>query len=359
MENNHISRVAIVGATGSLGSSVLTALLAQSEPLFSVTVITRPGSITPSSHKSLVNHPRITIKEGSYSDPEFLASVLEGQDAVVLTLSFNVSHELQPDIIRAACKAKVSYIIPNEFGSDTGNPALIEAIPMHQAKVDARKLVGELGVDEHGNRTSSWIGIINNPWYDWSLPDGYLGIHPKTREVTFFDKGDLRVYMSTIELSGKATARVLSLPLHADAGTQRTLPSYANKFVYVRGFEVSQRDILESVQRATNTTDKDWKFHSSSAKEHIDDGHKMLAQGNMAGIMNLIFGNTFIPGIGADYRGAPLDNVALGLDGVEGLDKVTATTLQVALGAGLDALGLAHEQTLGERAMKLRYSITL
>lgn len=334
-EKNHINKVAMVGATGSLGTSVLNALLLESDPLFSVTIITRPGSITPLSHKSLVNHPRITIKEGSYSDPEFLASALEGQDAVVLTLSFMVSHELQPNIIRAACKAKVPYIIPNEFGSDTGNPALIEAIPVHQAKVDARKLVDELGVDEYGMRTSSWIGVINNPWYDWSLLDGYLGISPRTREVTFFGNEDVKFYLSTIELSGRATAKILSLPLHVHSGSQRTLPSYANKLVYVRGFEVTQRDILDSVQRVTNTTDKDWKFHSSSVQEHIDHGRRMLAQGNMAGLMNLIFGNTFIVGIGADYRGAALDNTALGLDAPEDLDTVTAKTLEDALGRGI------------------------
>lgn len=331
-EMNHISKVAIVGGTGSLGTSVLTALLAQSEPLFSVTIITRPGTITHLSHESLVAHPRITIKAGSYTDPEFLASALEGQDAVVVTLSFTVSHELQPDIIRAACKAKVPYIIPNEFGSDTGNPALIEAIPFQQAKVDARQLVDELGVDESGARTSSWIGIINNPWYDWSLPQGYFGIHPKTRGVTFFGMGDVKVYLSTIELSGKATAKVLSLPLHTNSENKRTLPSYANKFVYVRGFELTQRDMLDSVQRVTNTTDKDWRFLYYPVKEHIDDGNRELAEGNMDGIMKLLYGNTFIPGIGADYRGAMLDHAALGLDDLEDLDKVTAKTLQDKLG---------------------------
>lgn len=191
---NHINKIAIVGATGSLGTSVLSALLA--EPGFSITIITRPGSITPESHPSLTSNPRIAIKTGSYTDPVFLASALTGQDALVVTPSFMVCHELQPDIIRAACQAKVPYILPCEFGSDTDNPALIDALPMQQAKVDARKLVEDLGVDNHGTRRSSWIGIISNAWYDWSLQGGYFGIEPKTRKALIFDNGDVKAYIN-------------------------------------------------------------------------------------------------------------------------------------------------------------------
>jgi hypothetical protein len=322
---NHISKIAIVGATGSLGTSLLSALLA--EPRFSITIITRPGSITPESHSALISNPRIAIKTGSYTDPAFLASALTGQDALVVALSFMVCHELQPDIIRVACQVKVPHILPCEFGSDTGNPALIDAIPIQQAKVDARKLVDDLGIDNHGTRTSSWIGIVNNPWYDWSLPSGFFGIDPKTRKALIFDNGDVKAYLSTVELAGKAAAKVLSLPLNANSKGQRTLPSYANKFVFVRGLELSQRDILKSVQRVTNTTDADWEVSYIPVKEHIQDGANELENGNFLGIMKVLYGNTFVPGVGTDYRDAKLDNKALGLDDLEDLDAITAKVL--------------------------------
>lgn len=323
---NHISKIAIVGATGFLGTSVLSALLA--EPRFSITIITRPGSITPESHQSLISNPRIAIKTGSYTDPAFLALALTGQDALVVTLSFMVCHELQPGIIRAACQVKVPYILPCEFGSDTGNSALIDAIPMQRAKVEARKLVDDLGVDSYGNRTSSWIGIINNAWYDWSLPAGFFGIDPKTRKALIFDNGDVKAYMSTVELSGNAAAKLLSLPLNAEYQGQRTLPSYANKFVFVRSLELSQHDILKSVQRVTNTIDEDWEFSYIPVREHIQDGADELEKGNVLGIMKVLYGYTFVPGMAADYQDAHLDNKVLGLDDLEDLDAITAKVLK-------------------------------
>ena len=323
---NHISKVALVGATGSLGSSVLSALLSETE--FAITLITRPGSITPETHPALAANQRISIKSGIYTDHSFLTSALRGQDAVIINLGWAVCHELQPPIIRAACEVKVPYIIPCEFGSDTDNPALISAIPVQKAKPDARKLIEDLGVDGNGNRTTSWIGIVNNSWYDWSMAGGWFGIDIKARKALFFDDGNTKCFVSTIKLSGLTAAKVLSLPLVASNEGQRTLPSYANKIVYVRSWNLTQRDMLKSVQKATKTTDDDWSFSFIPVKEYIQQGVEEIKKGNMAGVMNLIYGNIFVPGVATDYLGRPLDNEILGLEGIEDLDEETAKILK-------------------------------
>ncbi len=345
---NYISKVGLIGATGTLGSHVLFALLAQHFPQFQVTLITRPGSITPAKHPELTSNPRITIVAGSYEDHDFLVHALTGQDALIITLGFSVCHTLQPLIIRAACEAKVPYILPCEFGSDTSNPRLVAAIPGHMAKVNARKMVEELGTAPDGSRTSCWIGISNNAWLDWNLPGGWMGIDIKQRKATLLDGDDVKTYLSTIPTSALAAARVLSLPLtldgknpnvtssssssssSADPTLQRTLPSFANKMVYVASFRLSQADIFRAVQQATRTTDADWDISHVPLTQDIQDAHAKLAAGNRLAIMDLLNGNLFVKGVadafypnGADEE-AELHNALLGVEDCQNLEDVMA-----------------------------------
>ncbi|KAL6242902.1 hypothetical protein RBB50_010002 [Rhinocladiella similis] len=333
---NHISKVALIGATGTLGSQVLSALLEQPFPQFQTTLITRPGSITASNHQELTSNPRVTIKAGSYEDHAFLVSALTGQDALVVTLGFSACHRLQPLIIRAACEAKVPYILPCEFGSDTTNPRLVSAIPGQIEKVNARKMIENLGTAPDGTRTSSWIGICNNAWIDWNLPGGWMGIDIKNHKATLLDgqgkDKDVKSYFSTIRMSGLTTAKVLSLPLNADnktfSTTQRTLSSFANEMVYSACFRLSQTDVIRAVQRATRTTDADWHFSHVDLAQYLERGAEKRRAGNGLGIMDLLNGNLFVKGVadafypdGAEEE-AELSNALLGLEDVEDLEDV-------------------------------------
>jgi hypothetical protein len=85
-----------------------------------------------------------------------------------------------------------------------------------------------------------------------------------------------------------------------DSGT--TLDQYRNTEVYLSSFLVSQKDVLESVQRVTETTTDDWDIDSSKdVSTYIAEGGKMMQEGNMGGIWNLLFGNLY-SGVGGDYE---------------------------------------------------------
>lgn len=352
--SNHITKVALVGATGTLGSHILSGLLAQSNPHFSITLLTRVGSITPATHPELTSNPRITIAAGSYTDHAFLVSTLTSQDALIITLGWMAQHQIEEGLIRAACEAQVPYILPCEFGSDSSHPPLLEAIPVQHHKSNMRKLVEELGVQQctdggERTRTSSWIGIINNAWYDWSLAGGWFGIDIKARKATLFGNDTVKAYLTTIGTSGLAAARVLSLPLTLDASAsnvkeqRRTLPSFANKMVYIRNFHLTQREIFDAVQRATHTTDADWAITRVPTATYIAEGHERLARGDHLGIMNLLYGNIFTEGVANEYFDGDaqqhkgelskkseedLDTAVLGLEGCEDLDEVTARVVR-------------------------------
>lgn len=175
-----------------------------------------------------------------------------------------------------------------------------------------------------------------------------MGIDIKQRKATLLDGDDVKTYLSTIRTSALAAARVLSLPLtldgknpnvtssssssssSADPTLQRTLPSFANKMVYVASFRLSQADIFRAVQQATRTTDADWDISHVPLTQDIQDAHAKLAAGNRLAIMDLLNGNLFVKGVadafypnGADEE-AELHNALLGVEDCQNLEDVMA-----------------------------------
>ncbi|KAI0448336.1 hypothetical protein F5B21DRAFT_149100 [Xylaria acuta] len=148
---NNIRNVALVGANGTIGAPILSALLAAGHK---TTVLTRPGSSAdfPSG---------VTVHVGDYNDEHFVVTSLKDQDVLILALAYT-AYDAQIPLIKAAAKVGVSYIIPCEFGSDPTHPKLNAETQTMNMKKPFRMLIEELGV-------SSWIGVVNNPWVEFSI----------------------------------------------------------------------------------------------------------------------------------------------------------------------------------------------
>jgi hypothetical protein len=95
--------------------------------------------------------------KGDFTSSAFLESALYGQDVLIITLSIIAAPDTQTNLIRAAAKARVLYVFPNEYGNDGANEQLTKAIPILAGKKKYRDLIKELGV-------SKWIGIACNLW---------------------------------------------------------------------------------------------------------------------------------------------------------------------------------------------------
>lgn len=97
-----ITKVALAGASGSLGKPVLEHLLSSN---FTVTVLTREDSTStfPTGVK---------VVKVDYSSEEGLTAALQGQDALISTLATAGAQDI---LIKAAIAARVYRIIPSEF----------------------------------------------------------------------------------------------------------------------------------------------------------------------------------------------------------------------------------------------------
>jgi hypothetical protein len=296
--------ITIVGGTGTVGAPILAALLA--EGIHTVSVITRADSTSTFPAGVAATH------RGAYDDAAFLTRVLAGQDVLILALSYT-AYGAQTDLIAAAAAAGVSLVVPTEFGSDATHAALNSEIQLMNFKTGFRQ---QIEAEAARGRDMAWLGVTNNPWFDYCMRAGFLGVDLKTRTAELFDGGHVRANFTTLRRVGQSLAAVLSQP---DA----QLAAYRNGWVYFSSFCVSQRDILDSAVRVTSTReDADWTVKQGSALAVRDAAKEAAARGDGLAAAQSLFTLMFSEGFGGDYSHKLIDYEQLGLEKEENLDGV-------------------------------------
>jgi uncharacterized protein YbjT (DUF2867 family) len=159
MSEQYIKTVALVGASGNLGSRFLAKLVKGGK--HNVTVITRPSSSA--------SYPAgVTVKKGQYTDVSFLTSALQGVEVLVLMLGF-AGRPDQDNILQGAAKAGVKYVFPTEYGAPSDDERQQKALPLMQVIRDVHARIEELGM--------RWIGTVTGGWID------YVSFHHRTSEI--------------------------------------------------------------------------------------------------------------------------------------------------------------------------------
>ncbi|KAK4159947.1 hypothetical protein QBC43DRAFT_120721 [Cladorrhinum sp. PSN259] len=238
-----ITKVALVGATGNLGPSILKSLLASN---FSVTVLTRPQSTSTASIPKAV-----TIKEVDYDSIPSLTAALEGQQAVISTLGA-LALTKQLNLIEAAKSVgTVQKFIPSEFGSDTTNPT-VAAFPAYAStKVVVQKALKDSGLN--------WSLIFNGPFLDWALKVGWV-LDGENKKIVLYDGGEREFSATTLEDVGKAVVGVLNHPEET-----------RNRSVYVNSAKVTLKGLLEKAKKVTGTKDEDWEVKEKKVDDLLSE----------------------------------------------------------------------------------------
>jgi hypothetical protein len=309
---NRLKNIAIVGANGTIGSPIVSALL--SKKTFNITAITRAGS-TGTFAKG------INVTRVDYDKPDTLIHALKNHDALIITMGVTAARDTQAKLIRAAADAGVPWVLPNEFGMFNTEEAQNDTVG--NSKGVDRELIESLGL--------SWIGVTCGFWYEYSLSGpGLYGIDIGKREVVFFDDGNTKLNTSTWEQTARAVAAVLSLPVlpEDDKDEKLTLTSYRNRMLFVKSFAVSQRDMFDSLKRVTATADRDWKISSVSTKERFAKAKEDFKGGNRWAFATQLYTRYFIDDAGLFEKNRTLENEKLGLP-VEDLDEATKKAVEL------------------------------
>ncbi|CZT24909.1 uncharacterized protein RCC_10637 [Ramularia collo-cygni] len=248
-----IQKVALLGAEGNLGPSILAALTSHG---FDVTVLKRQSS------KSGKKYPKqVTVPDGfAVKD---LVGPLQGHDAAIIAIR-SEDTDLQIRFADACVQAGVTRLIPADFGSvDSSSPLTQELVPLYKQKTFVREHLIKLSQQ---NPTFTWTSLVCGHFFDWSLD--FLHVNLPAHTIDILDDGEAQWSASTLSQIGEATARILS------RGEDIT----KNRMIYIQSFLISQNQMVESFERATGTKWTRKVFESEKyrveEKRKADEGDK-------------------------------------------------------------------------------------
>ncbi|UJR26044.1 hypothetical protein I4U23_007390 [Adineta vaga] len=291
MTSSIYKNILLVGATGTVGEQVLSALLA--DAAFNVTILSRTNSKAtfPSN---------VQVIKIDYSDTVALTKALTNQDVVISTIGGEgLAKNFGEVLVQAAIDAKVKWFIPSEFGIDYEDPAA--NIPLFATKLAVVNLL-----KKHSSHIAYTL-ITTGVFVDWGFDNGFLSFDINNRTATLYDEGKYRVSGITLPSIGKAVVAVL----HHPQLTQ-------NKRIFVADVTFTQQEALALFERYTNTK---WSIKHIRTIDARKEAEENLKKGNI----QQAFGGYLLSYIYNEHEGGNFDgktiNKDLGLSTVS-LDQI-------------------------------------
>jgi len=295
-----IKKVILVGANGTLGPSILKALL--STNTLDVTVLSRTSSTSkyPGSVKVVNTSDNPDIRE--------LVHVLKGQDAVIVAFSGTIG-DLQIRLADAAVQAGVKRFIPADYGScDSSSPRALELMPLYVTKKKVREHLQQLEA-----KGLSWTSLVSGHFFDWGLTSGFLQFNLRTHQGLLFDDGDTKWSATTLSTIATAVVRILQKE-----------DETKNRMLFIQSFCITQNELLKSLERAD--PEQNWKIKHVDSEKYIEDTKAQIDKnpGDAEAIENLV---SVVGIVDANWEGkVDFANKLLGLEG-EDLHQVVRTAI--------------------------------
>ncbi|KAH7252815.1 isoflavone reductase family protein [Fusarium tricinctum] len=251
--------VLLIGAGGNLGVHVLKTFL---DSPYKVSILTRNGSTSTFPEG-------VPVFRADYSDISQVKHAMEGQDVVISMVAVFATGG-QQILVDAAIAAGVKRFFPSEFGPpsrDERFAALHPALPPKVATVDYL---------QSKESQISWSALIPGAFFDWAMKIGLFGFDIDSKTATLIDGGTATFTASTLPTIARAT---LAMVEHAD--------ETKNQYVYISSFHISQKDILDMVEKVNG---QKWTVKHITSEELIAQGKKRLAEGDSMGATDLVGG---------------------------------------------------------------------
>lgn len=298
--------VCLIGATGSIGRPILSALLADGS--FNVTLLRRSSSSSSSSASDSGAETREIAISADFPSDE-LVSAFRGQDAVIV--AFRV-HDLDQHvrIAEAAAEAGVRRYIPADFGScDAAAPRALELLDLYRFKTAVRERCEALAsASAAAGGVFTWTALVCGHFFEFSLHH----FDVPRRKAKILDGGDIPASASTFRRVAEATVAVL---FHPEETRNRT--------IFVQSFCPTQNDILASLQRVTGSEGA-WEVESVDAEAYLKKHSDLVNKGDKAAVEEVVY---VLGTVDADWRNRP--DFAMSTLGLvdEDLDEVVKEVL--------------------------------
>ena len=297
-----LTNIALIGANGNLGPSILSALL--SAKCFTVTILTRASSKSTYPPSVKVYHTPDSPSESDYT------TALTNQDALITTFG-GTNADLQITLANAAVSAGVKFFIPADFGScDSSSDFALGLMPLYVGKKKVREHLQGLAAQGR----LGWTSIICGHFFDYGLKSGLLLADVKTRKATVFDGGEISFSNSTLAQVGRAVVAISKDP------EQEIV---RNKMIYMQSFCITQNQLVVVLEKVMG---QKWERKEVRSEDFIKENKDIVereddhdARENLVGVVGIVEG---------DWRGKKtFANEALGLE-EEDLEDVVREVLK-------------------------------
>lgn len=295
-----IKKVLLVGASGSLGSDVLGALVAANT--FDVSILQRSNSSSKPAHADIIT----TIPVSPAMELAELEAAVTGQDAVIAAFPLkDVNQHLR--LAQAAFNAGVRRYIPADYGScDASRPQPQKYLPLYRDKDAVQKKCAELA-SSAPDGPFTWTSIVCGHFFDWAVRHNHLGLDIDGRKALLLDGGATKASMSTMPQVARAVVRVLERP-----------DVTANRFVHIQGFCATPLEVVAAFERATGAV---WHKESVDSNALLEKEFEKYKKGDEHAVHEIVY---VLGAVDADWTTLP--TFAMDLLGLEeeNLDKVVA-----------------------------------
>ena len=167
-----VSKVAIAGGTGGLGSFITHALL--DRKAFQVTLLTRTGTTETPEKKKLIDDFKAKgahIAAVNFEDSQSIQHALNGIEVVVSAVTSEATGA-QQRILADACKAAgVKVFMPSEFGLDSSDPRNHD-IGLVKPKVETADYCKSIGLRTVRVMSGFFIDTFFLPWFGFDAEKG-------------------------------------------------------------------------------------------------------------------------------------------------------------------------------------------
>ncbi|KAF4345184.1 2`-hydroxyisoflavone reductase [Fusarium beomiforme] len=253
--------ILLVGATGSIGSIILDALM--KEPSFTVSALQRS-----SSKGKLPSNVNVITIDDSYPT-EALVSAFTGQDAIINCMtSLAVADQLR--FVDAAVAAKVRRYVPSEYGLNNNKP---EARALNSVFREKGEVQDHLRSKE--STGLEWMTIACGMWIKWSALHDFLGMHIKEKKFVIWDDGE--GWFSCTTEANTALAMVNALT--------KKWEETKNRIVWISDFAITQNQLLETIERVSG---QKFTVEKIDSEKFIKEKQAAVAAGDAYAIYALI-----------------------------------------------------------------------
>lgn len=279
-----IKNVSIVGASGRLGSFVLTKLVASNK--FNVQVIKRAGS-------SSALPEGIKVIEADYDNLDSLKTAFQGQDAVVSVVG-DAGASSQITMVDAAIAAGVKRFLPSNFGSNMAN-SNSRKLPVFVKKVAVEDYLHEKSKTTDLTYSFVYVGGLIDFVLKSKIIMDFSQYTPK-----MFDGGDAEFSTTSMPTVGDVVVGVLSHPEET-----------RNRAVYASEATISQQQILSLAMKAA--PDKPWAPQDVDLNVAVEGAMQRLAKGihDMPTLLPILLKSIVDPEYGSNF--VVNDNELLGI----------------------------------------------